>query len=178
MGVRFQLSSNVCQGVLAQVMMGVVLAVALEVRASHKGGGRNPKAFAERPDLANIELPFARQDFRNHALTANLVQIALFDAVLLHQKLECLHAGNVGQRMVFGLKVLDQVADDIDQTHRGMVFVASGLIQQGFEHRHHPLVVRFVPDGGDIGGAAKGLPRREQVLHLDVCIYDFNAPLS
>ena len=61
-------------------------AAILSIRASHEGGGRNPKAFAERPNLANIELPLARQDFRNHALTANLVQIALFDAVLFHQK--------------------------------------------------------------------------------------------
>lgn len=59
-----------------------------------------------------------------------------------------------------------------------LVFVASSLIEQGFEHRHHPQVVRFVPDGGDISGAAKDLPSREQVLHLDMCIHDFHAPLS
>ena len=54
---------------------------------SHKGGGRNPKAFAESADLANIELPLACKDFRNYALTANLVQIALLDAVLFYQEL-------------------------------------------------------------------------------------------
>ena len=115
---------------------------------SHEGGGRNTEALAESPHLANIEFALARQDFRDHTLAANLVQIALVDAVLRHQKLQRLHAGDAWQRVVLGL----------------MVFVASGLIEQGFEYRHHPLVVRFVPDGGNIGGVAKGLPRREQVL--------------
>ena len=89
------------------------------------------ETLAESPNLANIEFALARQDFKDHTLAANLVQIALVDAVLRHQKFQRLHAGDAWQRVVLGL----------------MVFVASGLIEQGFEYRHHPLVVRFVPDG-------------------------------
>lgn len=53
---------------------------------SHEGGGRNTEALAERSDLSNIEFPLNRKDFRDHTLGANLVQIALLDAVLLHHK--------------------------------------------------------------------------------------------
>ena len=54
-------------------------------RASHKCSRGNSKSFAERPDLANIEIPLPREDLGHHALAANLAQIALLDPVLLHQ---------------------------------------------------------------------------------------------
>ena len=69
---------------------------------SHKGSGGNPKALAERPDLANIEIPFAGKNFRNYPLAANLVQIALLEAVLLHQKLQRLYTRRGWQWVMLG----------------------------------------------------------------------------
>ena len=118
------------------------------------------------------------EDFRHHTLATNLAQIALLEAVLLHQKPQRLDASSLWQRVLRGLKVFDQIADAINQAHRGMFFIAACIIEQRLEQRHHPPIVRCIADRGDIGGAAKGFPRGEQVFDLDWCVHDFHLPLS
>jgi hypothetical protein len=108
-------------------------------------------------------------------LAANFGQIALLQAMLLHQKLQGLDAGDIGQGVMHCLIVFDEIAHDIDQPHGGMVFVTLGFIEQGFEHLGHLRIMRFVADGADIGGSTKLLPNREQTLNIDVCIHDENS---
>jgi hypothetical protein len=63
-------------------------------------------------------------------LAADLREVTLLEAVLLHQGFQGLHAGGLGQRVMLGFVVLDQIAHDVDQSRGGMGFVALGFIQQ------------------------------------------------
>lgn len=71
-------------------------------RVSNERCRRDAEPLAQRTHLANVELALASQDFRYNALAANLREIALLEAVLLHQKLQGLYAGGLGQRVVLG----------------------------------------------------------------------------
>ena len=88
----------------------------------HKGRGRNAEPFAEREHLANVEFSLTRQDFGRDTLTADLAQVAWLQAVLFHQKFKRLHTRDLGQRVMFGFIVLDQIAHDVDKALRGMPY--------------------------------------------------------
>ena len=102
-------------------------------RHLNKGRGRNAEPFAERAHLANVELALTRQDFGHQALTADVGQVALPKPMLLHHEFQSLHTRDFGQRVLLGFIVRDQIAHDVDQAHRGMIFCALGFVQQGFE---------------------------------------------
>lgn len=91
-------------------------------RPLHKGRGRNAEPFAERAHLANVEFSLTRQDFGRDTLTADLAQVAWLQAVLFHQKFKRLHTRDLGQRVMFGFIVLDQIAHDVDKALRGMPY--------------------------------------------------------
>jgi len=82
-----------------------------------KSAGRYPKPFTERPDLPNIQVALACEDFRGDTLTADLRQITLLQSVLGHQKLESLGTTGLRKAVVLGLVVRDQIAHDVHQPH-------------------------------------------------------------
>lgn len=63
----------------------------------HKRRRRYTESFCQRTHLPNVEFALASANFRHYALTADFGQLALFDAALIHQKPERLHASCCGQ---------------------------------------------------------------------------------
>ncbi|MCY1461678.1 hypothetical protein D9M71_793570 [compost metagenome] len=104
--------------------------------------------------MPDIELAFAGQDLRHHRLRADLGQVFLAQAVLLHEEAQYLVPWCIRDGEVLAVVGADQVAHLCGQGCQRVAFGTADLVEQLVEDRDQGVVVRF------------GLWRSEQGRHV------------
>ena len=106
--------------------------------------------------MPHVELALAAENLGNHRLGANLWQIALVEAVFVHEMAQHLMTRRVGDGVVGGVVGRDQVAHLGGQAGEGVMLGASDFVQQFIQVFDQSVIVglalrgrlaRFTPRG-------------------------------
>src|SRR5579863_1636307 len=95
---------------------------------------RDAEAFGQPLDLARIQVPLVRQHLGDHALAADLRQLRLPQAMLVHQELE--HRDRAGGRDTRMLRLisLDEDAERIGKLGHGVFLVLPDLVEDRIQY--------------------------------------------
>src|SRR5919109_5340330 len=102
------------------------------------------KSRREGANLPHIEFPLAPENFRDHALGADLWEVRLGQTMLFHQKTEHVRSAAFGDGMVLLFIGMNERAQCIQERVEGMLLVSPYFVQQAVEAFHGQVVFAFV----------------------------------